>query len=204
MSSLMRDRKRALRGAILAKRESLSAALVRAWGKSAQRSALVLPIYLAAEAVALYSPLGNEVDTSEMRRVALEACKRLYFPKVADGGSRVVRLRSETELVPGRYGILEPAGNEPLPDGGHGGLVVFVPGVAFDFSGNRLGRGTGWYDRLLGGLDVRVPRIALAYEFQVLEEVPAEPGDLPVHMIVTEKRVISCAEKEDRAEVVGA
>ena len=204
MSSLMRDRKRALRGATLAKRDSLSSTLARAWGESVQRSVLTLPVYLAAEAVALYSPLRNEVDTSEIGRVALGAGKRLYYPKVTDGGSSVVRVRSETELVPGRYGILEPAGNQPLPRGWSKGLVVFVPGVAFDHRGNRLGRGTGWYDRLLAGLDVRVPRIALAYEFQVLEEVPAERGDLPVHMIVTENRVISCGEAGDCAEVLGA
>jgi 5-formyltetrahydrofolate cyclo-ligase len=204
MSSLMRDRKRALRGAIQAKRDSLSSALVRAWGESVQCSALTLPVYLAAEAVALYSPLGNEVDTSEIGRVALEAGKRLYYPKVTDGCSSVVHVRSEAELVPGRYGILEPAGNKPLPRGGSKGLAVFVPGVAFDPRGNRLGRGTGWYDRLLAGLDARVPRIALAYEFQVLEDVPAERGDLPVHMIVTENRVISCGEAGDCAEVVDA
>lgn len=204
MSSLMRDRKRALRGAILAKRDSLSSALARAWGESVQRSVLTLPVYLAAEAAALYSPLGNEVDTSEIARVALEAGKRLYYPKVTDGCSSVVRVRSEAELVPGRYGILEPAGNQPLPGGGSEGLAVFVPGVAFDPRGNRLGRGTGWYDRLLAGLDARVPRIALAYEFQVLEEVPVERGDLPVHMIVTENRVIPCGEAGDCAEVVGA
>lgn len=204
MSSLMRDRKRALRGAIQAKRDSLSSALARAWGECVQRSALTLPVYLAAKALALYSPLGNEVDTSEIGRVALGAGKRLYYPKVTDGCSSVVRVRSEAELVPGRYGILEPAGNQPLPRGGSKGLAVFVPGVAFDPRGNRLGRGTGWYDRLLAGLDARVPRIALAYEFQVLEEVPAERGDLPVHMIVTENRVISCGEAGDCAEVVDA
>ena len=204
MSSLMRDRKRALRGAILAKRDSLSSALARAWGESVQRFVLTLPVYLAAEAVALYSPLGNEVDTSEIGRATLGAGKRLYYPKVTDGCSSVVRVRSEAELVPGRYGILEPAGNQPLPRDGSKGLAVFVPGVAFDPRGNRLGRGSGWYDRLLAGLDVRVPRIALAYEFQVLEEVPAERRDLPVHMIVTESRVITCAGTEDGAEAVGA
>ena len=87
-----------------------------------------------------------------------------------------------------------------MPRGGDAGLVVFVPGVAFDCNGNRLGRGTGWYDRLLGGLDARVPRIALAYEFQLLEEVPVEPGDLPVHAIVTEKRVIACGDRVDRVD----
>lgn len=189
----MRGAKAALREAVLAQRESLSSASVRAWGERIQRSALGLPVYRAARAVALYSPLGNEVGTSEISRDALEARKRLYYPKVTDGSPRVVRVRCEAELVPGRYGILEPAGSQPCEDPG---LAVFVPGIAFDRNGNRLGRGAGWYDRLLDSLGPRAPRIALAYEFQLLEEVPTEPGDLPVHYVVTENRVVACGGTE--------
>ncbi len=193
MSSLMGDKKRALRGTFLAKREALSAVMVRSWGERIQRGVLALPAYRAARSIALYSPLGNEVATSEILRDALAARKRLYYPKVTDGSPGVFRVRSETDLVPGRYGILEPAGAQRLPHGDGDGLTVFVPGVAFDCNGNRLGRGMGWYDRWLAGLDARVPRIGLAYEFQLLEEVPAEPGDLPVCAIVTEERIVDCA-----------
>lgn len=199
----MRDKKRALRGAILAKRESLSSTQVRVWGERIQRFVLTLPVYRHAEAVALYSPLGNEVETEEIRRASLETGKRLYYPRVEDGRARVVRVRSEVELVAGRYGILEPVGDQALPRRGDEALVVFVPGVAFDRSGNRLGRGSGWYDRFLGDLAVPVPRVALAYEFQLLEGVPVEPGDRPVDVIVTEKRVIECRGAEHRAAVGG-
>lgn len=192
MSSLIGDKKRALRGAFLAKREALSAVQVRAWGERIQRGVLALSAYRAARSIALYSPLGNEVATSGILRDALAARKRLYYPKVTDGSPGAFRVRAETELVPGRYGILEPAGNQRLPRDGDG-LAVFVPGVAFDRNGNRLGRGMGWYDRWLAGLDARVPRIGLAYECQLLEEVPAGPGDLPVCFIVTEERIVDCA-----------
>ena len=200
MSSLMGDKKRALRGAILAKREALSSTLVCAWGEAIQRFVLALPAYQSAEAIGLYSPAANEVETSEIARDALATGKGLYYPKVSGGCSNIFQVRSTADLVPGRYGIREPAGGRRLPRGVDAGLVVFVPGVAFDCNGNRLGRGTGWYDRLLGGLDARVPRIALAYEFQLLEEVPVEPGDLPVHAIVTEKRVIACGDRVDRVD----
>ena len=199
----MRDKKRALRGAILAKRESLSSTQVRAWGEGIQRFVLTLPVYRDAEAVALYSPLGNEVETAEIRRDALETGKRLYYPRIEDERARMVRVRSEAELVPGRYGILEPVGDQALPGHGDAALVVFVPGVAFDRSGNRLGRGSGWYDRFLGDLAVPVPRVSLAYEFQLLDGVPVEPGDRPVDVVVTEKRVIACQSAESRATVRG-
>ncbi len=203
MSSLIGDKKRALRGAIIAKRESLSSTLVRAWGAAIQRLVLALPAYRAAEAIALYSPVQNEVETSVISRDALSTGKRLYYPKVAGGRSRIFQVWSEAELVPGRHGIREPVEGQPLPHRGDVGLVVFVPGLAFDRQGNRLGRGTGWYDCFLAGLDARVPRIALAYEFQLLEEVPVERGDLPVHTVVTEKRVIACGAAEDRVDVPG-
>ena len=192
MSSLIGDKKRAVRGAVLAKREALSPVLARTSGERIQRRVLTLSAYRAARSIALYSPLGNEVDTSEIRRDALAARKRLYYPKVTDEFPGMFRVRSEADLVPGRHGILEPRGKQRLPRGGGNELAVFVPGVAFDCNGNRLGRGAGWYDRWLGSLGAQVPRIALAYEFQVLEEVPAESSDSPVHAIVTEQRVVTC------------
>jgi len=198
VSSLERNMKRALRGAVLAKRAALSPVSARAWGQAIQRRALALPAYMAARAVALYSPLGNEVETSEIFQDALEARKRLYYPRATAGVPGAYRVRARRDLVPGRYGILEPEGDERLPRSGEDALAVFVPGVAFDVCGNRIGRGGGWYDRWMQGLDVRVPRIALAYEFQLLEEVPVERGDLPVHTIVTENRVIACDGSEHR------
>ncbi len=196
----MRDAKEVLRRSVLAQREALSSASARARGERIQRRVLELPVYRAARAVALYSPVGNEVGTSEISRDALEARKRLCYPKAADGFPRVVRVRSEADMVPGRYGILEPAGSESCEDPG---LAVFVPGVAFDRNGNRLGRGAGWYDRLLERLGARAPRIALAYEFQLVEEVPTEPGDLPVHYVVTEDRVVACGGTERVGEPCG-
>jgi 5-formyltetrahydrofolate cyclo-ligase len=74
------------------------------------------------------------------------------------------------------------------------GLIVFVPGVAFDTRGQRLGRGKGWYDRLLRQLGGNTVFVGLGYEFQIVEEVPTESWDEKVHYVVTEERVIDCAE----------
>ena len=192
MSSLMRNKKRSIRGAVLAKREALPSLPVRDWGESIQRRALNLSVYRAARSIALYSPLGNEVATSAIQRDALRARKRLHYPGMVDGSEGMFRIRSEGDLVPGRYGSLEPSGSQRFLPRGREGAVVFVPGIAFDCNGNRLGRGTGWYDKFLSSLDRDVSRVALAYEFQILEIVPVESGDSPVHVIVTERRVINC------------
>jgi 5-formyltetrahydrofolate cyclo-ligase len=70
-------------------------------------------------------------------------------------------------------------------------LVVFVPGVVFDLCGNRLGRGGGWYDRILAQLN-RGVFVGLAYDFQVVEKLAAEEWDRKVHFVITENRVIDC------------
>jgi len=70
---------------------------------------------------------------------------------------------------------------------------VFVPGVVFDVHGNRLGRGGGVYDRLLAQCNNGKWLIGLAYEFQVVEAVPAEPWDRSMGYVITESRIIECS-----------
>jgi 5-formyltetrahydrofolate cyclo-ligase len=74
------------------------------------------------------------------------------------------------------------------------GLIVFVPGLAFDLHGNRLGRGKGWYDRALASLGGQARFIALAFEFQIVDEVPTDSWDRKVHHIITERRIIDCGD----------
>ena len=91
------------------------------------------------------------------------------------------------DLAVGRFGILEPKPGAVRPVACDQIDAALVPGLAFDETGNRLGRGMGYFDRLLR--DVRGVKIALAYDFQLLSEVPAEAHDTPMDFIVTEKRV---------------
>jgi 5-formyltetrahydrofolate cyclo-ligase len=67
-----------------------------------------------------------------------------------------------------------------------------MPGAAFDLSGNRLGYGGSYYDKLLSGLRKKIPLIAIAYDEQIRDFIPTEPHDIRVHMIVTDKRTIKC------------
>ena len=93
-------------------------------------------------------------------------------------------------LVPGPFGILEPrrGARTPVPVDQVDAFVV--PGIAFDASGNRLGWGAGYYDRLLADRRPEAPVIALAYECQIVRAIPPEGHDIAVSVIVTEQRVI--------------
>lgn len=191
----MGDTKSSIRASAAKLRNSLSAAEVEQRSRLIQDRALKSFFYLEASAIALYSATGNEVATDAMRWDAVDRGKRIYYPRLsADAGLQWVSASDREAFRTGRYGILEPTGDELLGAADVEGLVVFVPGVAFDVYGHRLGRGQGWYDRALATLTDRAVAVALAYEFQILERIPAEAWDRPVQHIVTEGRIIDCRE----------
>ena len=105
-------------------------------------------------------------------------------------------ITSLNELAKNRYGILEPAADPQKIVAASDLHVVLVPGLAFDVTGNRLGRGGGYYDRFLANCPDHVLRIALAFECQIVESVPVSEHDQPVDVIVTEKRIIRTTEPQ--------
>jgi 5-formyltetrahydrofolate cyclo-ligase len=187
------QKKLALRRALLGRRNTLSEHEWLVSSRAIQARAVQMPAYCLSRSVALYSPTRNEVGTEEILINALNGGRRVFYPRISGGGAgQLVRVASGEELRAGRYGILEPTGVEVLTERDHG-LVVFVPGIAFDAAGNRLGRGAGWYDRILARLDDKAIVVALAYDFQVVEEVPTESWDRKVHYVVTETKLIDCS-----------
>ncbi|MGH7775519.1 MAG: 5-formyltetrahydrofolate cyclo-ligase [Candidatus Binatia bacterium] len=189
----MREKKHKLRAGALLQRESLSASELSLWSHLIQGRVLHFSPYLVSRSVALYSSIGNEVATEEIRDHAFKARKKLFYPKLGNGQNLdLIRVGSPEELKPGHYGILEPIGDQVITKRDQRELVVFVPGVAFDIQGNRLGRGKGWYDRVLELLAEGTTIVALAYEFQIVEELPVERWDKRVHHIITERRIVDC------------
>lgn len=152
-----------------------------------------MPQYLSADAVALYRPIDNEVDTAAISLDAVERKKRVFYPKIKDDNEpALLEIFSLHQLCPGPVGIVEPPGGTPIAQETLKNSVVFVPGVAFDRRGHRIGRGGGWYDRLLQSLAQDAFFIGLAFEFQLIKGFAADHWDQRVHCIVTEKRIIDC------------
>ena len=91
-----------------------------------------------------------------------------------------------TRLALGAFHIEEPQGDDTVdPDSIE---LMVIPAVAYDRNGNRLGRGKGFYDRLLASTKAR--KVGIAYDFQLVDEIPAEPHDVPVDIVITETRFI--------------
>ena len=185
--------KKSLRIEALAKRRTLPASDAQAWSRSVQVRALDLAGYRASESVGLYNAIENEVRTEAIRDDALASGKRAFYPRIEPNDLLELVQMSADEFQPGRMGILEPIGNALLQSGAGVPFIVFVPGVAFDEQGNRLGHGKGYYDSLLRRLRGAGTFAALAYEFQIIESVPTDTWDQRVDFIVTERRIIDCA-----------
>lgn len=192
------EKKRVLRAAALAKRSALSSEECFSRSALIQGRAISFVGYIAARGVALYSPVQNEVRTDQILQHALQVPKQVFYPKaMPQGVLQLVQIASAGDLQIGRFGIPEPVGDRQLWQA-EGERIVFVPGVLFDCRGNRLGRGQGWYDRLLGELHGQAMCVGLAYDFQLAHEVPVEDWDQKVHFIVTEKRLIDCVREPIR------
>ena len=189
----MEQSKSDLRRVLMLQRKTHLLAECQAWSQSTQSQALRLKQYLSADTVALYRPIDNEVDTAAISLDALERKKRVFYPKMKNGNEPAFQeIFSLPELFPERFKTLEPVDGTPIVCAAFKNSVVFVPGVAFDRRGHRIGRGGGWYDRLLRLLAQDGFFVGLAFEFQLIERLEADPWDQRVHCIVTEKRVIDC------------
>jgi 5-formyltetrahydrofolate cyclo-ligase len=188
------EKKLVLRRTVLARRNSLTRKECLFLSRAVQFRALQLPPYQVSRSVALYSATQNEVITDDILDHALATGRRVFYPRTAaEGTPELIGLTSPADFCVGRYGIPEPRGTEGLSKDDCLGLIIFVPGVAFDRTGNRLGRGKGWYDRLLAQLESKATIVALAYQFQLVGDVPVSPWDRKVHYIVTEEEIIDCA-----------
>ena len=189
----MRDNKQTLRARVTLQRESLAPTELYVWNCLIQQKVLGFVPYRSARTVAFYSSIGNEVATTAIAEDAFKTGKAVFYPRIVPGDRlELVRVESPEELQPGRHGILEPRKGRPMTKEEFEGALIFVPGVAFDLAGRRLGRGMGAYDRLLERAGAKTRFVALAYDFQIVADVPTDERDRNVDFIITERRIIDC------------
>ncbi|MBL8746345.1 MAG: 5-formyltetrahydrofolate cyclo-ligase [Phycisphaerae bacterium] len=164
-----------------------------------------MPGFRAARTIMVYLATPEEVDLSSLIEKAAAAGKRICVPRM-DWAARLMSPlivdwnAMKTEVR--EHGIAEPVGGasaklESLD-------LVLVPGLAFDESGHRLGRGAGFYDRFLEAFRARrgpeAVALGVCFEAQLVGEIPSEPHDERLDGIVTEKRVLLCRKKPRRAD----
>ena len=146
---------------------------------------------LGASTVAAYVATPREVDVDDLLRELLAGGATLLLPWVDGARVHLAQVTDlDADLVAGYRGVREPRAALRRPVDPSAADVVLVPGVAFDVSGRRLGAGGGHLDRLLAEVGPRPLRIGLAFGVQVVDEVPTQPHDAPVDLVVTEAGVV--------------
>lgn len=166
------------------------------WERSlaAQRHILETDEWKRARSVGLYCAIRNETDTALLLDTAWAEGKETFLPHTQRAGIMdFFPCLDRQNLVRNAMGIPEPnpAACPLPPEGGWVPSLIIVPGVAFDRHGHRLGMAGGYYDRYFARPSTQnVFRMAIAYAFQVVESLPADLWDAPVHAIATEEGVL--------------
>lgn len=150
-----------------------------------------LPAWKAARSVLCYVPTASEPDLWSMVVEALGLGKQVALPRYSVAGDEYVPClirETQADLEPGRYGILEPTQRCPIYDLKQLDFVL-LPGIGFAFDGGRLGRGKGYYDRLLA--EFSGFKCGVAFDCQMTDEFPLEPHDVRLNCILTPTRCLS-------------
>ena len=187
------ESKAALRQEIRARVSKFTPEQCRTGSKAICARLQTLPSWRSARTVLLFAPMTDEPDIWPMVEAALAEGKITGLPRFSSQAQTysAARVREmQSDICVGKYGIREPSGACAAilwPDID----LIVVPGVVFDQRGHRLGRGRGHYDRLLA--QVRGVKCGVAFDVQIVNEIPAAEHDVPMNVVLTPTRTIQIA-----------
>jgi 5-formyltetrahydrofolate cyclo-ligase len=155
--------------------------------------------FVEASAVMLYLPTPAEIDPSAAALHAWQAGKTVLVPWVDWDHNHMLAVKVDTmdDCETGRHGVRQPPAGPAWPEQDIDFIVV--PALAYDVTGRRLGRGGGFYDRFLATPDLRAVTCGLAFDVQMLDDLPADEHDRPVDLLVTDRQTIDA--RKQRAAV---
>ena len=184
----IKNRKAGVREHLKAARSLLTAAQHAQNSDRIVRQLLSLPEIDAADTLFIYISADMELNTHTLINTLLNDGKTLAVPRILDRKTMVaVAFDDWNQLQPAQLGILAPVSSEPFP--GHFDVII-TPGLGFTPKGYRIGYGAGYYDRWFDRNPEGI-RIAPAFDLQLVDDLPIDETDRPVHRIITEKRDIS-------------
>ncbi len=186
----MKDR---LRKSIEKKRNTLSTSEVLEKSSRIKKRIFEMDLFRDAQTILFYVSYGNEVYTHDMITESISLGKTVVVPKSVTKNNALIlsRLTDWNNLEVGAYNILEPKQESIEQVDVESIDLIIVPGVVFDESGNRIGHGKGYYDRLLNDSQ-NIPNIGLAFELQMIDNIESEKHDEKIDVIITEDRIVKC------------
>ena len=190
------EKKRTLRKDILTKRKQLSSDTVLSYSKIICNKIIHTKAYQSSSKICLYMPIQNEVDVTLLFKDIIAEGKDIYLPKLISntnysetnaGNYKTMNFYKYivgSKMITGAYNILEPDSSELLhPDDK---TLVIMPGAVFSKNMKRIGYGGGYYDRYLSN-NSQVFTIAVAYDFQILDDIPNSKYDIAPQLIISEQ-----------------
>jgi 5-formyltetrahydrofolate cyclo-ligase len=187
-TELRQRAKLALRNRMRAVREALPSSACEARSAKIAKRLFALPELERAETILAFGSIRNEVRTQPGMQAAWAAGKRVALPRVLGDELLLHLVDSETVLVEGAFSVPEPPETAAQVEPGEVDFAL-VPALAVDPRGYRIGYGGGYYDRLIPLLR-NACTCAVAYDFQLISEVPELPFDVAVDLVVTDERLI--------------
>ena len=182
--------KKLMRKEIVTKRNSISADVRQEKSILIKERLQKLKIFAQAYTVLFYVSFGSEVETHQLIKDTLKTEKQVAVPLAHKDGLLIKIITDFKQVKPGTWNILEPSNKQPDIDLKVINLVI-VPGVAFSKNHYRLGYGGGYYDKLLSQEDeAGFTSIGLAFDEQIVNELPVEKHDKKVDFVLTDKRII--------------
>ena len=183
-----------IRKEILFKRDSLAPEQINSLSSAITDRLLNSPVYNASANIMAYLSFRSEVTTDLLITHSLNAGKRVFVPICIPATRALVlsEIRSLDDLENGYYGIRQPKKDKLFIADRNLLDMVVVPGAVFDRKGNRIGYGAGYYDRFFQTAPKDLCKVALAYSLQLLDSIPAEPHDVTMDYIITEKEIADC------------
>lgn len=192
--SLKRLDKSAIRKEFRSRRKDITPKERQQAAESAVELFVKSPLFAKSDCIACYLPNDYEFDSTKLIEAIWQQKKKCYLPILSkeDGPELKFGYYSpETVMKRNHFNILEPTDSIYLEKDKLD--IVFMPLVAFDQEGNRLGMGQGYYDRtfqfLLSSSQVKPLLVGLAFEKQCLSQIPKDPWDVPMRAILTEKQL---------------
>ena len=179
------EEKKLIRKQIFKLRKECTDSQVEAWSRQIAQKVAELPEFQSAQKILAYADYNHEVMTGFIIEEAWKQGKEVAVPKVVGQDMVFYKLTDFSQLEKGYFGIPEPARGEIVQ---WEDAMMVMPGVAFDPQNHRVGYGGGFYDRFLEK-HLQIKRVAVAFDFQILPSVPAEPTDISPEIIVTENKI---------------
>ena len=186
--------KEEIRRDILKKRHSLSKDYIKNKSQQIFLKLAESVEYINSRNIMFYVATRNEVQTEDIIKTSIKMGKNISVPIILPEYINLAPSKIfdfDVELEKGKKGILEPKKEYYRLFPPENIDLMIIPGVAFDLSGNRIGRGFGYYDNFLKKIRSSTKIIALAFEMQIVEKIITDKNDIPVHKIITEKRIIT-------------